>query len=83
VATSGRVSRRAFLRAGAGAVLGGTLAAPLLGTGRARAAAAGSPLAEPQVLRSAGGVLDVTLRAEEATAWIDGATRCGCGSSIA
>jgi FtsP/CotA-like multicopper oxidase with cupredoxin domain len=75
VATSGRVSRRAFLRAGAGAVLGGTLAAPLLGTGRARAAAAGSPLAEPQVLRSAGGVLDVTLRAEEATAWIDGAPR--------
>ncbi len=68
------MSRRAFIRAGAGAALGGVLTVPLLRAGGARAATPGT-LAEPPVLRSAGGVLDVTLRAEPVTAIIGGAPR--------
>ncbi|HYI19996.1 MAG TPA: multicopper oxidase family protein [Solirubrobacteraceae bacterium] len=68
------MSRRAFIRAGAGAALGSAFAVPLLGAGRARAAAPGA-LVEPPVLRSAHGVLDVTIRAEPGTIVVGGQQR--------
>ena len=51
-------------------MLGGALTGSPLLTGRA--SAAGATLAEPEVLRSSNGLLDVTLRAEPATVSIGG-----------
>ncbi|MFC5380320.1 multicopper oxidase family protein [Aquipuribacter nitratireducens] len=65
-------SRRALLRA----VVGGATGAVLLDPGRALATPAGAvPLREPEVRRSAGGVLDVTLRAARSAVPFGGARR--------
>ncbi|MBY5162437.1 multicopper oxidase family protein [Salsipaludibacter albus] len=57
------LSRRDLLRL-AGGLAGGAALGSALHPGRAHAAVA-TPLHEPEVLRSRGGVLDVTLRAQE------------------